>query len=71
MLTPNEFRIQECENVRDLLRSTLRYAYSSKSSKKVYDECLERIRFIRYAFNKLTEDDEDELEEAFEPALFC
>jgi hypothetical protein len=58
-----EFRLQECENVRDLLRNTLRYAYGSKSSQEVYNECLKRIQLIQDAFGILNDEDEDELQE--------
>jgi hypothetical protein len=58
-----EFRLQECENVRDLLRNTLRYAYSSRSSRDVYKECLKRIQLIQDAFGILNDEDEDELQE--------
>ena len=63
MFAAGEFRLQECENVRDLLRNTLRYAYSSKSSQDVYNECLKRIQLIQDAFGILNEEDEDELQE--------
>lgn len=63
MFAADEFRLQECENVRDLLRNTLRYAYSSKSSQDVYNECLKRIQLIQDAFGILDEEDEDELQE--------
>jgi len=63
MLAPSEYRLQECENVRNLLRDTLRYAYFSKSSKDVYAECLDRLQLIENAFNILEEDNEDILEE--------
>jgi hypothetical protein len=63
MFAAGEFRLQECENVRDLLRNTLRYAYSSKSSQDVYNECLKRIQLIQDAFGILNDEDEDELQE--------
>jgi hypothetical protein len=63
MFAAREYRIQECENVRDLLRNTLRYAYSSDSSKSVYIECLARLRLIEDAFGILEDDEEDELQE--------
>jgi hypothetical protein len=63
MFAAGEFRLQECENVRDLLRNTLRYAYSSKSTQDVYNECLKRIQLIQDAFGILNEGDEDELQE--------
>jgi N-glycosylase/DNA lyase len=63
MFAAGEFRLQECENVRDLLRNTLRYAYSSKSSRDVYNECLKRVQLIQDAFGILKDEDEDELQE--------
>lgn len=63
MLAPSEYRLQECKNVRDLLRDTLRFAYSSKSSKDVYAECFQRLQLIEDAFKTLDEDNEDILEE--------
>jgi hypothetical protein len=47
MLHPQAFLLEECENVASLLRNTLRYAYSSKSSDDVYTECLSRLKLIR------------------------
>jgi len=44
-------------------RNTLRYAYSSKSTQDVYNECLKRIQLIQDAFGILNEGDEDELQE--------
>lgn len=46
MLHPKDYLLQECENVRSLLRNTLRYAYSSKSSELVYAECNARLEVI-------------------------
>lgn len=63
MLAPRDYRLQECENVRNLLRDTLRYSYCSKSSKDVYAECLDRLQLIERAFDLLEEDNEDILEE--------
>lgn len=47
MLTSREYLLEECENVRRLLRGTLRYAYSVKTSEDVYKECLARLQLIR------------------------
>jgi hypothetical protein len=63
MFRSTHFLLQECENVRNLLRNTLRYAYSSKSSSEVYSECLDRLELIEFGFKVLHEDDVDELQE--------
>jgi hypothetical protein len=47
MLHPQAFLLEECENVASLLRNTLRYAYSSKSSGDVYTECFSRLKLIQ------------------------
>jgi hypothetical protein len=63
MFRPTDFLLQECENVRNLLRNTLRYAYSSKSSNDVYTECVARLELLEAGFRTLEDDDVDELQE--------
>jgi len=46
-MTPQEFLLQECENVAALLEQTLRLEYGLDGSQEFYDECDTRLRFIR------------------------
>ena len=63
MFRPTDFLLQECKNVRSLLRNTLRYTYSSESSVDIYRECLARLDLIEDGFRVLKEDDTDVLQE--------
>jgi hypothetical protein len=63
MLRPTDFLLQECKNVRSLLRNTLRYTYSSESSVDIYRECLARLDLIDIGFHTLRVNDTDELQE--------
>lgn len=63
MLSASDFLLQECKNVRSLLRNTLRYGYSSESSADIYRECVARLDLIEFGFGVLHADDTDELQE--------
>lgn len=63
MLSPVEFLREECDNVDWLLRHTLRYAYSAKSSTDVHDECVERLRLIRSQLVTTTAGDQLRIDE--------
>jgi hypothetical protein len=45
-MTPQEFLLQECENVATLLDQTLRHEYGLDGSQDFYDECVTRLKFI-------------------------
>jgi len=49
MAIAQEFLLQECENLRDLLNKTLRYEYGSADSRIFYDECSERLASLEAA----------------------
>jgi hypothetical protein len=63
MLQPKAFLHAECLNVDRLLRNTLRYDYSSKSSAEVYLECLARLRIIRDRLSATDEADGNQITE--------
>ncbi|WP_147328212.1 MULTISPECIES: hypothetical protein [unclassified Duganella] len=45
-MTPQAFLQQECKNVAELLKQTLRYEYGLDGSQDFYDECDTRLKFI-------------------------
>lgn len=63
MLHPQAFLLEECENVARLLRNTLRYAYSSKSSSDVYVECFSRLKLIESRVRAAKAKDGEQLNE--------
>lgn len=63
MLRPREFLLLECKNVRNLLHDTLRYAYSSKSSTQVYEECLARLQLIESELQAADDSDTEDIQE--------
>src|SRR6202035_5565848 len=63
MLHPQAFLLEECKNVRTLLRNTLRYAYSSKSIEDVYVECLSRLGLIESRVLATNPDEAEKLKE--------
>jgi hypothetical protein len=45
-MTPKEFLLQECGNVKELLDRTLRYEYGNDGSRDFFEECSIRLDFI-------------------------
>jgi hypothetical protein len=45
-MTPKEFLLHECENVRTALREVLRHDYAAGSSKDFYNEFCERLDLL-------------------------
>jgi len=45
-MNPKQFLEQECKNVKEFLKDTLRYKYGSNVSKKYFSECNNRLKYI-------------------------
>ncbi|HUB91919.1 MAG TPA: hypothetical protein VMA74_19515 [Dyella sp.] len=57
MVVAQEFLLQECKNLRDLLDKTLRYKYEYAESRIFYDECSERLASLERAIGATTDAD--------------
>lgn len=55
MAVAQEFLLQECKNLRDLLNKTLRYEYGSADSRVFYEECSARLASLEGAIGATTD----------------
>lgn len=54
-MTPQEFLLQECKNVAELLDQTLRHEYGLDGSQDFYVECNTRLKFIEGRISNTTD----------------
>lgn len=60
------FLLQECKNIENVLKETLRYKYGLEGSKDFYEECNLRLEFIQQEINSADKADFETLEANFE-----
>ena len=65
-MSNKNFLLRECENVRKVLKETLRFKYGLEGSKDFYEECKLRLNFIKQEINNADESDFTALEANFE-----
>ena len=63
MLSPKEFLIQECENVRAVISECLRHEYAGNRSPKIFQECQDRLESIGKKVDKQSDKDLSQLQE--------